>query len=229
MQECYKCGISEDKAVLLDVVMPEGIVKICRNCASSEGAPLVKSTEERSMHTPTVYERLIKLSGVDRRKTQPIKVPEKSNKELKNLVEENFTKSYKDNVYVKDALIKNFQWIVMRARRMRHITQEQLAIAINEPEVVIKFLEEGKIKDINVIEKVENYLGVTLRKEPRREIREYGNPDSTLSLKEEIDFKDTKNLTISQLQDMKKKREAEELAERQKKIDDEMDKEMKGK
>ncbi|MBI2044372.1 helix-turn-helix domain-containing protein [Candidatus Pacearchaeota archaeon] len=230
MEECYKCGISEDKAVLFEVITGDGIKKICKNCASGEDLPLVNTNIGHSPRVPTVYERLRRLSGIDNSKKPVIKTPNKEEKEMKKLVEENFNKNYKDNVYVKDALIENFHWIVMRARRLKHVSQEQLAQAINEPEVVVKALEEGKIKDIKVIEKVENYLGITLRKNPAKRVQEYGTPTPVApSLNQQIDFKSTKNLTISQLQEMKKKREAEELAKKQRKIDDEMNEEMREK
>lgn len=168
------------------------------------------------------------MSGMDVPKRAAIKMPDKNEKELKRLVEGNFSRNYKDNVYVKDALIDNFQWIVMRARRLKHISQGQLANAIDEPEVVVKFLEEGKIRDMKVIEKVENYLGITLRKNSRKEVKEYGTLEPPAkSLNQEIDFKSTKNLTISQLQELKKRQDAERLAEKQKKIDDQMDREMR--
>lgn len=223
MEECHKCGMPETKTVLYEAILPEGIVKICKNC-SRENDPMIRNAPGGNIKVLSVYERLRKLSGIDKMKrSEPVKVPDKDERELKRMVEENFTRNYKDDVDLVNSLIDNFKWVAMRARRIRHLTQEQLAKEINEPEIAIKMLEEGKVQNVKVIEKVENKLGITLRRQNR------GPPRQESSLNKEISFKDTKNITISNIRDMTKKQDADRIADKLRKLDDDMDREMRKK
>src|SRR3989338_2792393 len=95
------------------------------------------------------------------------------------------------------ALLDNFHWIILRARRLKHLTQEEFAREIQEPEFIVKSLEEGKISDQKVIGKVEKYLGVTLRKEEKKSDTDEANKD--------FDVKGMKEFTIADLHELKKK------------------------
>ena len=88
-------------------------------------------------------------------------------------------------------------------------------------------MEEGKVQSPKVIEKVENKLGITLRKQKKVDSMGYGLPEPLDEPKREISFKDTKNLTISHLQELEKKQEAEKIKGNLDKLDDEMNSEMK--
>ena len=42
--ECAVCGISGERVRLFDAISGEGIIKLCKNCASEENFPLLKRT-----------------------------------------------------------------------------------------------------------------------------------------------------------------------------------------
>jgi len=139
-------------------------------------------------------------------------------------------------------MIDNFHWIIMRARRSKKLNQKQFAEAIEESEEAIKMAEKGVLpkNDFVLVNKIEDYLGIRIRDEfaPRGELfvnREV-NTDSKDSFDEDVEiikeefaqkvnedkvkFDDitTRTLTISDLQEMKQKRE-EEIFEKPEKID----------
>jgi acyl-CoA synthetase (AMP-forming)/AMP-acid ligase II len=46
-----------------------------------------------------------------------------------------------------EELISNFHWVIMRARRLKKLTQEQVAQKIGEPESAVKLAEQGIFPD----------------------------------------------------------------------------------
>ncbi|MAG79256.1 hypothetical protein CMI40_02670 [Candidatus Pacearchaeota archaeon] len=216
MEVCYKCGISEEKAGLFDVILIEGVSKICRNCSSKEDIPIIKKPNvfkiKESQKKQTVYDRISKISGVSRKQDIPKQekeLLEKQETTLKDIIDRNFRANFKHEKKSKDDLIKNFHWIIMRARRARKLTQEQLAKAIGEPDLAIKMAEKGIISEDNykIIKKIENYLRIRLLK---KEVIEELNKQS----KEIVFDEDTKKtLTIEDLQRMKEEREAKILGD----------------
>ncbi len=226
MEWCFKCGISGSKALLFDAISEKGIVKICKKCSMEEDIPIVnkpgqKIKEEKPLakslpqdfskkisdSTKRMYERLSKLSGV--------RIEKKENKtkeqdsSLRNIANKNFESQIRrEDADVSD-LISNFNWVIMRTRRQKHLTREQLAEKINEPESAIKMAEQGTLPKNHdlLIKKVEDYFGVRLSK---------NSPSTERKFEEEPKFDPaiTKNLTISDLQEMKRKKEEKILGEK---------------
>ena len=202
MEECFKCQIPETKALLFDAVISEGIVKICRKCSFEEDILIIRGT---SLSKPekkiTMYERLSRIAGVN---MHPEKDPDLEKKnELRKVVESNFV--FRENLELKKELIHNFHWIVMRARRMKHLTQEQLAQEINEPEIVIKKIETGFAPErVDTIKKIEKCLEISIMKHSVEE-------DFLENLTTEFNIKSFDDLTIDDLHEMRKKREGEIL------------------
>ena len=216
--ECFKCGVSGDRALLFDVISDKGIVKICRKCSLDESMPIIRRAEsfpQDSNSGQTMRERLSKIAGIDTpRKVGVIKSSVKDDN-LKEIVRRNFETKVKVKKPRAD-LIDNFHWIIMRARRSRKITQKNLAEDIGEPETAIQLAEQGILPDgYQLVDKLENYLRIQIRKEKKPE-----TPDLNLVKQSEVlrtkhsgaqplsfDPLTTKSLTISDLQEMKKKRE----------------------
>jgi len=202
MEECFKCQIPETKALLFDAIISEGIVKICGKCSVEEDIPMIRdSVFPKPEKKITMYERLSRISGVNMDKKIDLDLEKKN--ELKKVVDLGFI--FRENLELKKELIHNFHWIVMRGRRMKHLTQEQFAKEINEPEIVIKKVENGFAPErVDTIIKIEKYLGVSIRKHSIEEdLLEMPNT--------EFDLKSFDDLTISDLNEMKKKREEEVL------------------
>ena len=176
---CFKCGATKDKAILFDVISSKGIRHICNDCYKNENLPIVEKHDFRERNAEkhlTVHERLVAASGIDnvRQKTfEENKEILKQNLKLKDVVNTNFKKTL-DKITPREDLIPNFHWVVMRARRMKHITQGKMAEIIAEPELSIKMLEEGIVgKDSDVlIQKIERYLDINLFNCPAMKIEE---------------------------------------------------------
>ena len=216
--ECFKCGVSEEKALLFDVISDKGIVKICKKCSLDESMPIIRRAESfnDSNSEQAVRGRVSKGTGIDApRKVGVIRSPARQDDNLKELVRRNFENKVKGKKPRPD-LIDNFHWILMRVRRSRKITQKNLAEEIGEPETAIKLAEQGIIPDgYQLVDKLANSLGVQIRKEKKPE-----SPDLNLVKQsgvlrtrhygvQSLDFDPltTKSLTISDLQEMKQNRE----------------------
>jgi len=211
-KECFNCGISEEKTKLFDSISKEGIVKICKECASKDNIPIIKKRPENSYFSrnnltkkESVYERLSRISGVKPRNIkseEEEKLLKKQEIALKNIVDKNYYKQI-SNEPKPDFLIDNFHWVIMRRRRAKHITQEQLAREINEPEKAIKMIEKGIIPRgvYDLIEKIEKYLDIIITK------KEFSKQIENKPKKIGFDTITTKNLTISDLKEMQKQKE----------------------
>ena len=199
MEECFKCHVPETKALLFDAILPDGIVKICSKCSPEEDIPIIKDTLFQKIEKQqTVRERLSKLSGINNVEKASFKLKEKN--ELRKLVNDNYI--FKENLKLKEDLIRNFHWVVLRARRLKHLTQEQLAQEINEPGIVIRKIETGTAPEKrDIIIKLEKCLNIRLT--IKSEVQE------SSEIKEEFDIKNFEDLTIYDLYEMDKKRDEE--------------------
>ena len=159
--ECFKCGIQDERALLFDAISTSGIVKICRRCSIVEDIPLIRVKTEQDIEE----QRKTEKAKQDAQKLSYMKHTRGDDLALRRLVDSNFKKLNED-MALKDTLIDNFHWIMLRTRRAKHLTQTQLARAIREPEIMINTLERGFVpeKSREVITKLENYLFVRLRK-----------------------------------------------------------------
>jgi len=73
--------------------------------------------------------------------------------------------AYKKNNVVND-LVYNFHWEIVKGRRMMNVSRKQLANSIGVSEEEIKMIEMGELPrdDFILINKIENKLGIVLRK-----------------------------------------------------------------
>lgn len=230
MEECFKCYISGDKAMLYDAISDKGIVKICESCAYKEDIPIIKKpsgfpvtdTNVKPKKEQTVYERMSRISGYTE-KIQENKELKEQDATLKDIADSNYQAKVQGAATRTD-LIDNFHWIIMRHRRKKKFTQEQFAKAIAESEEAIKQAEQGVIVDDKLIDKIEQFLAINLRIEPKPRTQpqlqlqddEPPTPESASEIEivestEQLSFdtQTAKTLTISDLQEMKKKRESE--------------------
>lgn len=210
MDECYHCGISGNKVSLFKAISKEGIVVVCEKCSLDEGVLSLKPKDSflespkpiKSKKTTSVYERLKRISGIGRN-NQVVSIKSdslrKQEGDLKKIVDE----KVKIEVPGRNSdLIDNFHWVLMRTRRMRKITQEQIAKEINEPEESIRLLEKGVVPRgyLETVKKLENFLEVKLMKNTIIEgPKNIGFDTST-----------TKTLTISDIKKVDQKKNSEE-------------------
>jgi len=191
MNRCAKCGLSEENSMLYDAISDDGIVKVCRRCSIDENFPLIKKTLEQEkkdraiaeanafelrkklkpnpIRKTAVYNRLVNLSGVT-----PVPKIEKSDElkkqeeNLKKIIGQRISETPLVSGHDRKDLVYNFHWNIMRARRSKKLTQQQLAREISEPEKMIQILESGKVPtdSDNIIKKLEIFLGIQLMNQP---------------------------------------------------------------
>ena len=208
MEYCYRCEVSDSKALLFDVVRLTGIDKICRKCSFEENLPIVKKSnivEKDEMQT--VYERLSRMSGFADRKKKKNEEQKKEEVRLKEIVNRNFRRTVGTTDF-RDKLIDNFHWIVMRARRSKHLMQKEMADKIKESEVSLRMFERGIVNDIDLVKKVENFLSIRLRKDVEKPMEDMEYPKFETE-KEIANFDKDKfrGLTIEDLKEMKEEKE----------------------
>jgi len=206
--ECFKCGISGERAKLFDAITREGIVKVCEKCSLSEDHPIIRKPTSFQLkeieRKPGVYEMLSKMAGVnpnERRDEKPVFLI-KEESSLRAIVDKNYTEKARKTAKSRHDLIDNFHWVLMRTRRSKKVTQKQLAEAIGEAEAAIRLAEEGVLPDDSnkLLNKMQNYLGINLFKDGIKIIQEKPLPAK------EIIF-DRKSPTTITISDLKKIRE----------------------
>ena len=176
MLECFRCGADGGKVNLHKVISKtDGIVYVCDNCLEyEEDLPEIKKRDpSKPAPGQTVYERLsrsARLNPVEHRKNvynpEKQKLIEKNDGQLKTVISKSINEQ-KKRVEPRADLIDNFRWKIMRERRSRKMSQEQLAETIMEPISSIKLAEEGIIAnwDDKLVDKLERYLRISLRRD----------------------------------------------------------------
>jgi ribosome-binding protein aMBF1 (putative translation factor) len=207
IDECFRCGVSGERVRLHDAISNHGIVKVCSDCAKIEGIPVINKPTENQIKEAqrhrTVHERLYG--------TEKSLIPRETNT-LRDLVDQKFKNRGIQN---HPDLIDNFHWKIQQVKRAKRITREEFAKGIGESDATVRMIEQGFLpaNDYKIINKVESFLGVNLRKNGTS-----GFPDTSLpnkfsldaSAKESekklaFDSESTKNLKIEDLKEMDKK------------------------
>jgi len=213
MNECFFCG---KEGAVFDAVVEKGIVKVCRRCSFEEHVPIIQrpttyQLREAERRRPSFREQANKeREEIEKEKIRRKKVDEQ-NVTLKDLINKKYKSSVRTEEKPKLSLIDNFHWVVMRARKKKHLTVAQLAAEIHEAEVAVKMIEHGQLPedDYRLINKLENFLGVKIREDENYKSLIGREPARILDFKQNI----MDNLTIADLQKMKKSREEIEKQE----------------
>jgi ribosome-binding protein aMBF1 (putative translation factor) len=216
--ECFRCGVLGDKALLFDVISGTGIVKICKRCSSEERLPIIRKQDEsqvKELERRQSFSRLIS-NNVESKKEIEKRELNKTETTLRDIINKKYKEKVPEEKKSRDDLVDNFHWIIMRSRRARKLTQQQLAEEILEPEAAIKLAEQGVLpeNDFKLLIKLENALKVNLfKKRPSEEKPKFQiaiEPEKELPLdKDSSEF-----LTIADLKRMKEERESEIFGEK---------------
>ncbi len=219
MDECFNCGAPASRVRLFDAISDEGVVKICERCSREEHIPIVRRPTtfqlKEADRKQSFYERASLASGKSFEKDAPEKKEQEMT--LREIVDRNYEQRISKDTAPRPEMINNFHWIIMRARRMKKLTQEQLAKEISESEAAIKMAEKGILPedDYRLVNKLESYLGIRIiRPEFAKEI----NPPQ-IPRRLSFDMDEAKELTIADLQEMRKKRESGEIEVEQEEIE----------
>jgi len=209
MVECSRCGVSGENVRLYDAISNKGIVKFCESCANLERIPIIKKPTENQIAEAqrhrTVQERLVGRTP---------KLITKGEVTLRDLVDQKFKNRGVQN---HSDLIENFHWKIQQVKRTKRITREEFAKGIGESDATVRMIEQGFLpsNDYKIINKVESFLGISLRKNGTS-----GFPDTSVSNKFSLDNStktsekklafdpdSTKNLKIADLKEMKTEKE----------------------
>ena len=230
--ECSVCGVSKEKARLLDAISSEGIIKICEACSKEEDMPILRrpttfqlkeSEKELKIHDMLLSVRRQKKESLE----EPEKKDEKTNTEttLKEIADKNYEIVVSKEKKPRPNLVDNFHWIIMRARRLKKLTQEQLAKEISESTAAIKMAEQGILPedDYRLVNKLEGFLGINLIKDVSKATGFSHEKSPARIIK--FDKKTMQDLTISDLKKMKEQAEkiGKSLEEEQEKNSEETD------
>jgi len=230
--ECSVCGISGEKVRLLDVISSKGIVKICEACSKAEDMPILRrpttfQLKESEKKPPGIYDM---LSSVRRQKKESLeefgkKYEKTKTEQLKEIVDRNYEIVVSEEKKPRPNLVDNFHWIIMRTRRLKKLTQEQLAKEISESTAAIKMAEQGILPedDYRLVNKLEGFLGINLVKDVSKTTPP--SPEKSPAKIIRFDTKTMQNLTISDLKRIKEQTEkiGESLEENQEKNSEEAD------
>lgn len=136
---------------MVEAIEDGKIVRVSRSYAITEGLLILKRQD------------LPKAVSQDDAPTPYVRYrPEKKFVDL-----DKFRRPLKVNDEITASLIDNFGWIIISKRKERSISRKQLADAIHADEEDVKMMELGKMpkNDYVLVNKLENYLGVMLRKD----------------------------------------------------------------
>ena len=212
--ECSVCGISGKKARLLDVISSQGIIKICEACSRAEDMPILRRPTtfqlKESEKQPRIYDV---LSSIREQRKELRKESEKKDEEnktettLREIVDKNYERMVSEEKKPRLDLIDNFHWIIMRVRRLKKITQEQLAKEISESTAAIKMAEKGILPedDYRLVNKLESFLGIKIVKNETK-TKAIKIPEKQPARILKFDTTAMQNLTIADLKRMKEER-----------------------
>jgi len=161
---CERCGVSDQEVRLFDAIYNGMIGSLCERCSIIENVPIIKKPDsiqlKESEKGPGVYDRMKRLSGIkEERKDQTFFVEDKL-EELDSHPELELPEKNKLN------LIDHFHWVIMKNRRRKGLSPQQLAENIGESTVAVSMIEKAQLPE-NVeiiIKKLEQFFQVKLRK-----------------------------------------------------------------
>jgi len=189
MAECFRCGVSDSEEEVLEAIYKSGVVNICVKCYSKLRIPIIERKKvdwEEVDRRVSVRDRLKKASGSDsspsvvKREKYGLRTDDVT---LDDIVKKNLEKNKVSVDSVSDEVVDNFNWIIMRKRRILKMSQFELAESIFVPEVVVSALEKGTLPmDYKkLLKKIESVLSVSLFKGKQLEKRKADEVENSFS------------------------------------------------
>lgn len=198
MVGCSLCG-EEDR--LFEAIADDQIKSVCRLCARKNNWPLIKKPSNEQMQNERRFVPVNSYPFERKKEKEPNPETEKVNRELKTIVVDRIKPGeYED-------LIDNFHWHIQHARRLKKVSQKQLAEMIAEPEIIVSMAEKAQLPEDyeKTISKLEQLLGIKLRKKP---VKLVGVSEQGLDFKKA----DLQNITTDDLRNLQIAKEADESA-----------------
>ena len=219
--ECSVCGISGEKTRLLDVISLKEIVKVCEACSKAEDMPVLRRPTTFQLKESEKKQRIYPRES--EKEAEKAETEAKTEITLKEIADRNYEERISQEKKPRPDLVDNFHWVIMRARRLKKLTQEQLAEEILESTSAIKMAENGILPedDYRLVNKLESFLGIRIVKDEAKakSMKIQEQPARVLK----FDVKAMQDLTISDLKEMKEGKEKpdEDLQEKEEKDEEE--------
>jgi len=240
METCFRCGSSQN---LVEAISEKEIVMICRRCQQKENLPIIRKVNLDSLSNErilTVQERLSRMSGVSsnpraqrekmlaerKKREEALAEKKKQDEELRKVADKNFQNKLGENPETdtsgNSSMVRNFHWVIMRARRARKLTRRALADMINEPEAAIEMAEKGALprEREELVNKIQKALNIQITKIPYGTYTKLPEKTAEMPLSEEtedaedLDFKEKeKRWTIGDLLRIKRRVKVKEREE----------------
>ncbi|MDD5193512.1 MAG: hypothetical protein PHF67_02905 [Candidatus Nanoarchaeia archaeon] len=163
VEKCVRCGALESEIKLFDTIYEGKAQCICERCSIIENVSILeRPTQDKikeSNRVVNVYERMRRLTGM---------APEKKeSEERKNRLEE-LRKNPQLEIPEKRVpeLIDHFHWEIMKCRRRKGLSHNQLGEAIGEPGFRIELIEKGNLGENpeELVKKLERFFNIRLIK-----------------------------------------------------------------
>jgi len=164
METCERCDVGSEEVKLFDAIYEGRMVNLCERCSIVENIPIIKKPDasqlKESEQTIKVYDRMKRMSGLRDPEKEDTYFQEDRLKELDSNPKLELPEKNKLN------LIEHFHWEVMKNRRRRGMSQQQLAKSIGESEIAIEMIEKAKLPENAeaIIRKLEQIFQTRLRK-----------------------------------------------------------------
>lgn len=162
MAKCTICKQTSDETKLFEGIFKAEMVNICKECAESEGVPIIQKPSESQLNKAnerySVRERMEIMSGM--RDTTEI-----SNDQI--ATQGNLAKlRIPPKKQFHEDVLDNYYWTLNMARRRKKLTINQLANQTQIDPETIKAIEKGKIpEDFEpIFAKLELFLDIKLLK-----------------------------------------------------------------
>jgi len=128
MEICFNCGVPANRVRLFDAISDEGLIKVCEKCSRDEHIPIIRRPTTLQLKEAERKQSFYEKSSLSLDKPKS-ETPEKKEQEvtLREIVDRNYEQRIPKKVGPRPEMINNFHWIIMRARRMKKLTQAQLA------------------------------------------------------------------------------------------------------
>jgi len=190
------CEMCDEKDRLFEAITGEGVKLVCRRCLRMNNYPIIQKANAEQIRYEHLFSGYKEAKPISHEKKVKDKETEALENDLKKIVLEKISKKdYED-------LVENFHWHIQHSRRMKKLSQKQLAEAIAEPEVIISMAEKGELPDDyeKIISKLEQYFKLRIRKNSKKVD---GISDEGFNIRKA-------DLTSVTIGDLKKAKESEE-------------------
>ena len=209
-EECFVCGVSSQRARLMDAISSKGIEKICEYCSAGGGIPVLRRPTTQQLKDSEKRPATFKEIFIQNKIIKEDKEKGDSETTLRDIVDRNYIDRAPKKMKLRPDLVDHFHWVIMRARRSKKLTHAQLAHEISESLAAIRMAEQGILPedDYRLVNKLESFLGIKIVKDdvprpqsiPRESAKRLDFDPSSL-----------KSLTIEDLKKMKEEREKRDV------------------